>query len=585
MAAMTASDSQGPAQHWATRTGALLALLLSSAFFLTNAITDVPFHTKGEPREALVIQSMFEHHEYVLPLRNGNEIPSKPPLFHWLGTIAAHSIGEATEVAARLPSVMSALALIAMTALLGFRWWGTVAGLVAGVALLTCQQFIASATTARVDMVLAAGISATVALTGVALAEHRRIPLFVYFTAALSVLAKGPVGYALPGAIIAAYLAAQRRIPPLSHLRIGPGVLIALTPLLWYLAAWWMGGQDFLDKLVFKENVYRVLDPDSVQAGHVKPVWFYGPALLGSTAPWSLYLPAIVLQAWRRRGSLEEDHLLLPLIWIVVTIVLFSLSPSKRPVYLLPCYPAIALLVGQWVASQGSANSAGRATRIAATVITVALSLPIALIALQAVGIPTIGWIKPLVSAESDRSNLVTLIGVAESMRAPLLLWAVTSTVLLAAATRFTLNGRRQPAFVAVASLIVLTVSLAGLPMQREMAKRQSVLPFVDRVRTKIAAEEAVFFYRGLDYSTAYYLRRPVPPVEDVRAGEGRNRTWYFVWEQSVGNLCSQVRALRSDAVRYRCREHERDDFFDNPAREDLVLISSTPRRVAGPTK
>src|SRR6266446_3892204 len=56
-----------------------------------------PFHTKGEPREALVVWEMTHGGGWILPRRNGVELPSKPPLFHWLGAITSLIHGDTDE--------------------------------------------------------------------------------------------------------------------------------------------------------------------------------------------------------------------------------------------------------------------------------------------------------------------------------------------------------------------------------------------------------------------------------------------------------------------------------------------------------
>jgi hypothetical protein len=565
-------------QRPAFRVATLSLLLVAATLIFLHGVSDLPFHTKGEPREALVVQNMVAEGEYVLVLRNGNEIPSKPPLFHWLGALAAHSLGRVSEEVVRAPSVAAALLLLALTALLGFRWWGTAGGLASATALATSQQFIVSATVARVDMVLAACVSVAIATGCLALSENRKLPLAFYFAVALGVLAKGPIGFVLPAAVLAVYAAVRRRMPSRSELRLGAGLLIALVPLTWYAAAWWVGGDAFVEKLLFKENVYRVLDPESVSAGHVKPLWFYGPSLLGSAAPWSLCLPAVAVAAWKRRATLDEDGLLVPLVWLIVTVALFSLSPSKRSVYLLPCFPAVALLAGHWAVSQAPKEPLGTAARAVVLGLAGIVAAAVAMIALEATGLPAIGWIEPFVGNESDRANLAALLIIAEAMRTRLVVWALAALTLIAIAAVAATTRRRLVTFTAIASLVTLTVGLAGVPMQREMAKRGSVAPFVAQIEGLIADNEPVYFYRGLDYAAAYYLARPIPSVEnaeEAKVGSGRNRVWYFVWEPSIGELCGD----NDDSARYSCKEHGRYDFFDNPKLDDLLLISTTRTR------
>src|SRR5437870_3211933 len=70
----------------------------------------VPFHTKGEPREGLVVWEMTHGGGWFLPRRNGVELPSKPPLFHWLGAATSLIHGDTDEWSIRFPS--AALSLV-----------------------------------------------------------------------------------------------------------------------------------------------------------------------------------------------------------------------------------------------------------------------------------------------------------------------------------------------------------------------------------------------------------------------------------------------------------------------------------------
>lgn len=89
-------------------------LLAICALTLLPFIGLSDFHTKGEPREAVVAYSMIEQNDWILPRNNGGEIPYKPPFFHWC--IAAVSMllngGEVNEAMSRLPSAISLIATI-----------------------------------------------------------------------------------------------------------------------------------------------------------------------------------------------------------------------------------------------------------------------------------------------------------------------------------------------------------------------------------------------------------------------------------------------------------------------------------------
>jgi 4-amino-4-deoxy-L-arabinose transferase-like glycosyltransferase len=86
----------------------LLVLLLLAAALYLRGLGQLPFCTIGEPREALEIWEEIHNGEWVLPYRNGIDLSSKPPLFHWLGGLTALATGEVDEFAARFPSALAA---------------------------------------------------------------------------------------------------------------------------------------------------------------------------------------------------------------------------------------------------------------------------------------------------------------------------------------------------------------------------------------------------------------------------------------------------------------------------------------------
>ena len=157
---------------------------------------------------------------------------------------------------------------------------------------------------ARVDMVLTA--CTTLALLGFGdfVRRGRPVPAAVYLLVALATLAKGPVGMVLPIAVVLASTAARGTgIAGLGKRDLKLLALASAAAGLWYAAALFVGGEAFFAKQILKENVFRVLDPDSVEAGHVRPFWYYVPLLLAGMSPWSLVAPGLVA-AWasgRRR--------------------------------------------------------------------------------------------------------------------------------------------------------------------------------------------------------------------------------------------------------------------------------------------
>src|SRR5687768_4136531 len=96
-----------------------LALLAFSLFLYVWRLGEIPFYTKGEPREAVQVWEEVHSGEWVLPLRNGRELPSKPPLFHWIGGATALVTGTVDEFAVRFPSALLATLAVLLTFWLG----------------------------------------------------------------------------------------------------------------------------------------------------------------------------------------------------------------------------------------------------------------------------------------------------------------------------------------------------------------------------------------------------------------------------------------------------------------------------------
>ena len=193
-----------------------MALALAVVGLIACALA-APIVTRGEAREALVVRDVLQHGHWIIAHRDGT-IASKPPLFHWLAAGAA-SIAGLHDAVIRLPSVLAAVALLGLTAMLGRRIGGPALGALAVGVLATNPYFWASAVEARVDMLFAALIAAALAAFfdwhREANAAARRA---LYFAVAAAVLTKGPAGAAIPALAIVLFLAWEGRLTELRTL-------------------------------------------------------------------------------------------------------------------------------------------------------------------------------------------------------------------------------------------------------------------------------------------------------------------------------------------------------------------------------
>lgn len=101
----------------------------------------IPFYDRGEPREGIVVTEMNTSGNWILPKVNGEYIPFKPPLFHWMGVIAARLFGGVNEFSLRFPSALLGILGIFLTYFAGACLWDERAGLIAGLVLASNVQW------------------------------------------------------------------------------------------------------------------------------------------------------------------------------------------------------------------------------------------------------------------------------------------------------------------------------------------------------------------------------------------------------------------------------------------------------------
>ena len=367
--------SQSPA-----RLGLLAGILM--LLFLLPSLGLTEFNTKGEPREAVVSLSMIKSGNWILPVNNDIDIPYKPMMFHWIGSLVAELTGgEVTEATARIPSGLAMGLTVGMTLWFFFRYsgrrWQSVltALIVAG-----CFEINRAGSNARVDMMLTAWMLTAFYLLYRWYDRLRnqagsggilgRIPWLAILAMSAAVLTKGPVGAVLPCLAIGLFMLAEKENFFKSFgMLAGIGILSLVLPSLWYYAAWLQGGDAFLN-LVIEENFGRMTGTMTYES-HSNPwhynLWITAAGLL----PWSLLA---IFGLFSLRGRVEQDSKVsrkgeniimkfkrwwrnlspldcFSLISLLTIFLFFTLPDSKRSVYLMPAYPFAAWFMSRWFIS------------------------------------------------------------------------------------------------------------------------------------------------------------------------------------------------------------------------------------------
>lgn len=350
------------------RLGTTVAVIaLFTAILFGWNVGDRGLWSAHEGRAAQNAASMVENHRWLLPeLTTGEMDHQKPPLYYWLVGLLSELNGQSvTALTVRAPSTLSAIAGIILVYLFGRRLWGHEAGLLAATILATTTRYAWLARVGRIDMPL------TVVVLGALFLFYRstedaasRVSRWFYVLVGAGVMFKGPVALLLTFLPIGCYLllAGDPVVPLIQRgwlatwhrLRLLAGIPIVLTITVpWFAyAVHSSGGEFFWDFFVY-HNIDRALGTqDALKSG---PLWFYLPRLLVDCFPWSLLFPAVFATFWHERRQffqIDEPHRrhhLFLVAWIVSQFLFVSIVSFKRPDYLLPIFPPLALLMAGWL--------------------------------------------------------------------------------------------------------------------------------------------------------------------------------------------------------------------------------------------
>jgi 4-amino-4-deoxy-L-arabinose transferase-like glycosyltransferase len=320
----------------------LIGICLILFFF---RLGDGPLGDIDEAMHASTSKDMVLSGDWVTPQYNGQNFYDKPPFYNWLAAISFLFFGF-TEFAARLPAALSGLGCVMITYWLGRRMFGPVAAFLSALVLATSAEYLVLSRVVvhDISLVFFDTLALTLFYVGYTDERHRK-PAFLSGYAALgfAVLAKGPVGLAIPVMIIGLFLLCKKQLRFISEMQIGWGLLIFIavaSP--WYILVG-LRNPDYTEYFFLKQNIGSFL---SQQSRHPKPFYYYIPVLMGGLFPWSLFLPLAVFRALRDWGASHGDGVIFALIWFGVVFIFFSMASSKLGTYILPLFPAASLLVG-----------------------------------------------------------------------------------------------------------------------------------------------------------------------------------------------------------------------------------------------
>lgn len=349
-------SSQKHAREWQ-----LLALLFITA--ITLIFVGLGFRDPwpaDEPRFAQIAKEMVETGQWYFPARAGEFYPDKPPVFMWSIAIFYLLLGS-LNIAFLLPSALCSLLTIYLVFDVGRKLWNPETGFIAGLLLVFSFQFMLQAKSAQIDAMECAWITlGCYGLLRFLLFDPKwRWFYLACFFMGIGVITKG-VGF-LPILILIPYL--LMRFICHCHLILKPnnesivkwlmGLLVMLLAIgLWFVPMLSLVElsqnpllEQYRDNILFKQTVTRYAD----SWHHIKPFWYYFVAVIPAFwLPLSILIPWLI-PYWLRAIKKQDARVILPLAWIVLVLVFFSISPGKRGVYILPALPMLALISAPYV--------------------------------------------------------------------------------------------------------------------------------------------------------------------------------------------------------------------------------------------
>ena len=501
------------------RTTLVLLLVLAVVWF--GGLGHRKLIKPDEGRYAEIPREMVVTGDWLTPRLNDLKYFEKPPLQYWTTAAAyvAFGVGEWTS---RLWTALTGFAGVLVVGYTGMRLYDRRVGAFAGLALAStlayallghfntldmgltffmtvtwCAVLLARDARARADDPDAHCGAGDLPPRSSARTSARRWMLLAWAAMALATLSKGPVAVVLSGAALCVYLLATRDWKLLGTLTPVRGIaLFVLVAGPWFVAVS-RANPEFAQFFFIHEHVERFLTTEHRREG---AIWYFVPVLVGGLLPWLSIAAVAIVRAARApsRDGFSPERLTIALIGVV--FLFFSLSGSKLPSYILPVFPAIALLVGVQLA---------RIDRVALVRHLLFVAVLAAVAAIAVVVVPL-----------DINANAQAVAGFRAAALGSMLVW------LLGTAAAIVLAQRARVAAAIVATGFAASIGWATLLLGHETLGRGMSTYDLARAMTPSIEPDTTIYSVGLfEHTLDFYLQRTVTLVafaDELAFGLGR---------------------------------------------------------------
>ena len=446
------------------------------------------FWAPVEPRYAEIARVMLARGEWLIPTINGELYTDKPILYFWWVLLVSKLLGGVSEWSVRLPSALSAVGLVLATYALGRDLLGPRQGFLGAIVLATAARVLWEGRWAHTDMPFTFFFTLALYFWARVLFQvgSSKEILFAYALMGLATLTKGLIGVVLPGLILLSFVAWRRQWRSILEWRVPGGVGIFLLVVLpWFGQVSWATEGRWLKEFILVHHIQRY----TAGAGHEQPFYYYLLNFPADLLPWTLFLVPAIGAGLRARSVVREPIPLFLSLWFLVIFVFFSLSDTKRALYLLPLFPPAALGIGGYFAGlERGIPAEGALYRWAAQILCnllwiAGLSLPVGVWIFQ----PGALWLSLLPAAAMVGGGLVGVGGVV----------------------------RRRPTlvFFSIALTVLVTMLCASLSIFPFLDQYKSPRAFAREVKRNVPRAEPLFIYADTMNDFNFYTEREVIPI------------------------------------------------------------------------
>ena len=503
----------------------ILVLALAAVIYFAG-LSGYPLLDPDEGRYAEIPREMLESGDFITPRLNYVKYFEKPPFFYWSVAGSMALFGQ-EEWAVRIVPALVGFLTILLIMVLGKRFFGTRTGVMAGWVYLTSLVPLILARLPIIDGLFSLFLTATWGAWWLGYAAPAGHMKRIWFCAAwacmgLACMTKGIAAIALTGLIIFAFIILRRDFRALRAMAWLPGLLIfALIVLPWHLAVS-SRNPEFAHFYFVVQHFGRLVSEE-----HSRPIWYFLVIFPFGMLFWTaLFFPAIINALKRAIKAIklptngdkkanESEGVLFLVIWVLAVVGLFSLSRSKLVPYILPGYPAMALLIASYLTNGGLTRSSAR---WCAGLTAALLLIPI-----------------PIVYYYAQSQDMLP---------AEALVWPVRAAqiALLFGSVMLGIAAFKRKLIPAATGLVLVVLLPAMVMIVPTVAKYRKVGGFIKAMPGTLPAQIKVAEWRNFDQGLSFYTHRRTILVDntgELKFGStiGDHKEFFLKGEESLKRL------------------------------------------------